>query len=150
MNENLADKIHRENLKIASLSKRAISMMIDDFLISFLIFFAFFDSFKNAKNMQEIILLTDKLFIYIFIAYTLYHWLFIAFYGKTIGKMIVKIRCVDIDTFDNPNHIRSLIRSIMRNFDEMFFYAGMLVAVFDPYNRALHDIVGRCVVVEDN
>ena len=139
-----------ENLKIASISKRAIAMMIDDFLISFLIFFAFFDAFKNAKTMQEYMIITDKIFIYIFIAYTIYHYIFIALYGKTIGKMIVKIKCVDMETLQTPNHLRSFIRSIFRNFDEMFLYAGMMIALFDKYNRALHDIVGRCVVVEDN
>jgi len=150
MKDDLNLRLKNNNLKIASISKRAISMMIDDFLISFLIFIAFFDAFKNAKNMEELIILTDKLFLFIFIAYTIYHYIFIAIYGKTIGKMIVKIKCIDIDTFEKPNHFRSFIRSLVRNFDEMFLYAGMAVALFDPLNRALHDIVGRCIVVEDN
>ena len=64
--------------------------------------------------------------------------------------MITKTRCIDIETFDNPTHLRAFIRSVFRNFDEMFFYAGMMVAIFDPLNRPLHDIIGRCVVVEDN
>ncbi len=143
-------KLQKANLKIASLKKRIISMTIDDLLISFLIFIAFIDEFSKAKTFQQMLILTDRLFLYIFIAYTLYHWIFIALYGKTIGKMIVKIKCIDTQTLDKPDFFRSLIRSIFRNFDEMFFYAGMMVAIFDPYNRALHDIVGRCVVVEDN
>ncbi len=142
-------KLEREGLKIASITKRAIAMTIDDFLISFIVIIAFYNSFVNAKNLQEILILTDKLFIYIFIAYTLYHWIFVAFYGKTIGKFITKIKVIDIKTFDKPNMLFSFIRSLIRNFDEMFFYMGMAVALFDPYNRALHDIVGRCVVVED-
>ena len=148
--EDIQTKLDREGFKIASLSKRAISMAIDDFLISFLIFIAFFNSFQNAKTLEEMIVLTDRLFIFIFIAYTIYHWIFIALYGKTIGKMITKTRCIDIETFDNPTHLRAFIRSVFRNFDEMFFYAGMMVAIFDPLNRPLHDIIGRCVVVEDN
>ena len=148
--EKIEDILTRENLKIASLTKRIISMSIDDFLISFLVFLAFFDSFKNAKTLNEIMILTDKLFLFIFIAYTLYHWVFIAIYGKTIGKMVTKTKVIDIKTLDKPDIFRSLIRSVFRNFDEMFFYAGMMVAIFDPYNRALHDIIGRCIVVEDN
>jgi len=150
MNDDLKLRLENSNLKIASISKRAVSMMIDDFLISFLIFIAFFDAFKNAKDMGELIILTDKLFLFIFIAYTVYHYIFIALYGKTIGKMIVKIKCIDIDTFEKPNHFRSFIRSLFRNFDEMFLYLGMAVALFDPFNRALHDMIGRCIVVEDN
>ena len=89
-----------------------------------------------------------EMFIYIFIAYTLYHWIFIALYGKTIGKMVTKIRVVDVKTLDNPSWGKSLIRSIVRNFDEMFFYLGMAYAIVDPLNRAIHDIVGNSVVVE--
>jgi len=135
--------------KIASLNKRAISMMIDDFLVSFIVFIAFFDSFKNAKTFQEMEMIASEYFLYIFIAYTLYHWIFVALYGKTIGKFIMRISVVDMDTLQKPNHLRSFIRSIFRNFDEMFFYAGMFVALFNPYNRALHDIIGKCVVIED-
>ena len=148
--DELDKKLQSKNLKIASISKRAIAMMIDDFLISFLIFLTFFDSFKNATTMQEYILITDKLFVYIFIVYTIYHYIFIAIYGKTIGKMIVRIKCIDTQTLETPSHLRSFIRSLFRNFDEMFLYAGMIVAVFDKYNRAFHDMVGRCVVVEDS
>jgi len=147
---SLESKLKENNLKIASITKRAIAMTIDDLLISFLLFIAFFDAFKNAKSLEEIIFLTDRLFLFIFIAYTIYHWIFIALYGKTLGKMIVKIKCIDIETFEKPTHLRSFIRSVVRNFDEMFLYAGMIVALFDPYKRALHDIIGRCIVVEDN
>lgn len=149
-NTDLSQRLQREGFKTASLTKRAVSMMIDDFLISFLIVIAFLDSFSNAKTFEEIMIITDKLILYIFIAYTLYHWIFVALYGKTIGKIVTKTKVIDTESFDKPNFLMSFIRSVFRNFDEMFFYAGMMVAFFDPYNRALHDIIGRCVVVEDN
>ena len=147
--QDLANRLDRENLKVASITKRAISMFIDDFLVSFLVIVSFFDAFSEAKTFEQIMIITDKVFIYILIAYTLYHWVFVALYGKTIGKMITKIRIIDIKTLDKPNWWFAFIRSVFRNFDEMFFYAGMMVAFFDPYNRALHDIIGRCVIVED-
>jgi len=147
--EDLRTKLDREDLKIASITKRAASMFIDDFLVSFVVIISFFNSFAQAKTFEQIMFVTDKVFIYIFIAYTIYHWIFVALYGKTIGKMITKTRVIDIKTLDKPNWYFSFIRSLFRNFDEMFFYAGMMVAFFDPYNRALHDIIGRCIVVED-
>ncbi|QCI28480.1 RDD family protein [Caminibacter pacificus] len=146
----LVDKLHMQGFKEASLFKRAVSMTIDDLLVSFIIFIAFFDSFVNAKTLEQQIILTNELIGYIFLAYTLYHWIFIALYGKTIGKMIMKIKTIDIETFDKPSWGRALIRSIVRNFDEMFFYLGMAYAIVDPLNRAIHDIVGKSVVVEDN
>jgi len=135
--------------KIASLTKRAISMMIDDFLVSFIVFVAFYDTFKNAKTLEEMEMIASEYFLYIFIAYTLYHWVFVSLYGKTVGKFLMKISVIDMETFQKPDHLKSFIRSLFRNFDEMFLYAGMAVAVFDPLNRTLHDMVGRCVVVED-
>jgi uncharacterized RDD family membrane protein YckC len=147
--EEIINRLEREGLKKASLTKRAIAMTIDDLLISLIIVFAFSSQFANAKSYEQILILTNELFGYIFVAYTLYHWIFIALYGKTIGKMIVKIRVVDVQTLDNPSWMRSFLRSVVRNFDEMFFYLGMAYAVVDPLNRAVHDIVGRCVAVED-
>ena len=147
--EEIIEKLERENLKPASLMKRAISMSIDDFLVSLIVVIAFYNQFSAAKTYEEVMILVDKLFLYIFVAYTLYHWLFVALYGKTVGKMIVKIRVVDIETLDNPSYGRAFIRSVVRNFDEMFFYLGMLYAIVDPLNRAIHDIVGKCVVIED-
>ncbi|AZV46539.1 RDD family protein [Nautilia sp. PV-1] len=147
--EEIINRLEREGLKKASLTKRAIAMTIDDLLISLIIVFAFSSQFAHAKSYEQVLMLTNELFGYIFVAYTLYHWIFIALYGKTIGKMIVKIRVVDVQTLDNPSWMRSFVRSVVRNFDEMFFYLGMAYAIVDPLNRAIHDIVGRCVAVED-
>jgi len=147
--EDIITKLEREELKVASLSKRIIAMTIDDMLISLLIVIAFFNSFANAKTYEEMMILVDKLFGFIFIAYTIYHWVFVALYGKTIGKMVTKIRVVDVETLDNPSHLKAFLRSFVRNFDEMFFYMGMAYAIADPLNRAIHDIVGKCVVIED-
>jgi len=146
--EEIIERLQREEIKVASLTKRIISMTIDDFLISFIIVLAFASSFAAAKSYEEILLLTNQLFGYIFLAYTLYHWIFVAFYGKTVGKIIMKIEVIDVQTLDKPSSMRALIRSIVRNFDEMFFYLGMAYAIVDPLNRAIHDIVGKCVVVE--
>jgi uncharacterized RDD family membrane protein YckC len=146
----LSNRLQIQGLKKASLAKRAISMTIDDFLISFLVIIAFYDSFENVKNMNELIRLSNSLFLYLTIAYTLYHWIFVAIYGKTIGKMITKTKVIDADTLSTPGWGRALLRSIVRNFDEMFFYLGMFYAVFDSLNRAIHDIAGNSVVVEDN
>jgi uncharacterized RDD family membrane protein YckC len=144
------EKLNLEGLKPASLTKRIIAMSIDDLLLYFLIVLAFYPSLASAKTYEELVLVTDKLFVYILIIYTLYHWIFVALYGKTIGKMAMKIKVVDIQILDKPSFSRALIRSIVRNFDEMFFYLGMAYAFVDPLNRAIHDIVGKAVVVEDN
>jgi len=147
---DIAEILSREEKEIATLFQRITSMMIDDFLISFLIIVAFYEKFISIKTYEEMVLLTDSLFFYIFLAYTLYHWIFIAIYGKTIGKIIMKIEIVDIQTLDKPNFLIAFLRSVVRNFDEMFFYLGMAYAIFDPYNRTIHDIVGKCIAIKSN
>jgi len=147
---SLVDKLQREGIKPASLYKRIISMTIDDFLVSIVIVIAFYPLLEHAKTYEEALKVMDKLLIYILIAYTFYHWIFVALYGKTIGKMIMKIKVIEADTLDKPSILNAFIRSLVRNFDEMFFYLGMLYAIVDPLNRAIHDIAGMSVVVEDN
>jgi uncharacterized RDD family membrane protein YckC len=147
---NIEEKLYIEEKQIASLTQRIIAMSVDDLLISFLVVIAFYDKFSSVKTYEEAVILTDSLFFYILIAYTLYHWIFVSLYGKTIGKVLMKIEVIDIETFDKPDFFRSFIRSVVRNFDEMFFYLGMLYAIFDPYNRAIHDIIGKCVVIKSN
>ena len=149
LKNDLEYKLFRENLKIAPISKRIISMTIDDFLVSFIVFIAFYNQFSVAKTYEQMLFVTQSLVEFVIIAFILYHYIFIAIYGKTIGKMIVRIKCVDKDSLDNPNHISSLIRSIVRVFSEQLFYLGMLYAYFDKFNRAVHDIAGKCIVVED-
>jgi len=144
------ERLQQEGLKPASIFKRAIAMTIDDFLVSFVIVIAFWPALQNLKTPEEAVIVMDKLFVYILIAYTIYHWIFVAVYGKTLGKMAVKIKVVDIETLDKPGHFRAFVRSVVRNFDEMFFYLGMAYAIVDPLNRAIHDIAGKAVVVEDN
>jgi len=144
------ERLQQEGLKPASIFKRAIAMTIDDFLVSFVIVIAFWPALQNLKTPEEAVIVMDKLFVYILIAYTIYHWIFVALYGKTLGKMAVKIKVVDIETLDKPGHFMAFVRSAVRNFDEMFFYLGMAYAIVDPLNRAIHDIAGKAVVVEDN
>ena len=149
LKNDLEYKLFRENLKVAPISKRIISMTIDDFLVSFIVFIAFYNQFSVAKTYEQMLMISQNLFMFIMVAFLAYHYIFIALYGKTLGKIIMKIRCVDISTFDKPDHFNSFIRSFVRIFSEQFFYLGMFYAYFDKFNRAIHDIAGKCVVVED-
>ncbi|EPI8309538.1 RDD family protein, partial [Campylobacter jejuni] len=43
MKENLQDRLERENLKIASFGKRVLAFLIDDMVISLIVFIIFYD-----------------------------------------------------------------------------------------------------------
>jgi len=147
---DLEEKLNREGFSPASFSKRVYAYSIDELLVSMLIFAAFYNQFiAVADNMMALLALTNSMLIYFFILKTAYHTIFIHLYGKTIGKMVARIRTIDIYTFDNPSWKQSFIRAVLRNFDEIFFYLGMVYALTNPFVQTLHDKLSKVVVIND-
>jgi len=147
---DLEEKLNREGFSPASFSKRVYAYSIDELLVSMIIFAAFYNQFiAVAGNMIALLELTNSMLIYFFILKTAYHTIFIHLYGKTIGKMVARIRAIDIYTFDNPSWKQSFIRAVLRNFDEMFFYLGMLYALTNPFVQTIHDKFSKVVVIND-
>jgi uncharacterized RDD family membrane protein YckC len=146
----IEDKLEFEGFTPSSFSKRVYAYSIDELLISLIIMGAFFDKFMQvSSDIIAIISLTNSMFLYFFVLKTIYHTIFIHMYGKTIGKMVARIRTIDIYTMDNPDIKTSFIRALIRNFDEMFFYLGMLYALTNPLTQTLHDKISKVVVIDD-
>jgi len=147
---DLEEKLYKEGLNVTPFAKRSIAYTIDELLVSMIIFIAFFNQFVNVQqDIMAMIELTNSMIIYIFILKTVYHTIFIHFYGKTIGKMVVKIKAVDIYTLDNPSLKNSFLRAVLRNVDEMFFYLGMLFALTNPFVQTLHDKLSKVIIIDD-
>jgi uncharacterized RDD family membrane protein YckC len=139
--------LHREGLELASIKARSWAFFIDEMLLSFLLIIAMWDSFTNAANIEEIIIVTNNFMLeYMFIKIA-YQTFFVMQYGATLGKMAAKIRVIQIDTLANPNIIVSLNRAIFRVISEMFFYLGFLWGMFDPFRQTLHDKTAKTLVV---
>jgi uncharacterized RDD family membrane protein YckC len=147
---DLESKLKREGFIPSSFAKRVYAYTIDELLVSLIIFIAFYSQFMRvADNFVKLIEVTQSMIIYFIILKTLYHTIFIHLYGKTIGKMVARIRAIDIYLFDNPSWKQSFIRAILRNFDEMFFYLGMLYALTNPFTQTIHDKLSKVVVIDD-
>jgi len=147
---DLEEKLYRENLNVASFSKRVYAYTIDELLISIIIFISFFNSFLDTKgDVIKIVELVNSMILYLILLKVVYHTVFIALYGKTVGKIVAKIRVVDIYLLDKPSWQTSFIRAILRNFDEMFFYLGMLFALTNPFVQTIHDKLSKVIVVND-
>jgi uncharacterized RDD family membrane protein YckC len=69
----------------------------------------------------------------------IYQWLFVAMYGATMGKMLMKIRVIDLQTGDTPTVAVSLNRSIIRIISEIVMNFGFLWAMLDPNRQGWHD-----------
>ncbi len=108
---------------------------------------ALWDAFVSAQTIEELISVTNS-FILEFIAMKIiYQSFFIMQYGATLGKIIAKIRVIEIATLQNPNVLVSLNRATFRVIGELLFYLGFLWAIFDPSRQGWHDKTAKTLVV---
>jgi uncharacterized RDD family membrane protein YckC len=68
-------------------------------------------------------------------------------YGASIGKIMMKIRVIEINTLQTPNVISSLNRAIFRVISEMMFYLGFLWGLLNPKRQTWHDMTARTLVI---
>ena len=147
---DLETKLQLEGFVPSSFSKRVYAYSIDELLVSLIIFGAFFDQFVSLNgDIMKIIQLTNSMILYFIVLKTIYHTLFIHLYGKTIGKIVTKIRAVDIYTMDNPSLKTSFLRALLRNLDEIILYLGLMYALTNPFVQTLHDKFSKVVVIDD-
>jgi len=147
LDENIENILHRENLTLASVQKRAAAFFIDEMLLSFLLIVAMSDAFANAKTMEDIILLTNSYVMQYIVMKIVYQTFFVMQYGATLGKIAMKIRVIEIATLANPSFTVSLNRAIFRIISEMLFYIGFVWAMMDPARQAWHDKTAKTLVV---
>lgn len=141
------EKLERENITLAPISKRFLAHVIDMFLINILINIMYPNSFENFTGKEEeIILLLTLIFTIVFV-HTSYQTFFVYMYGATLGKMVMKIKVVSIYDLENPLFIHSLIRGVMRNISEIILFLGFYWAFMNSKKETWHDKAGRTLVV---
>jgi uncharacterized RDD family membrane protein YckC len=114
---DLEEKLNREGFTPSTFAKRVYAYSIDELLVSMIIFAAFYNQFISvAGDMMALLAVTNLMIFYFIILKTAYHTIFIHLYGKTIGKMVARIRAVDIYLLDNPSWRQSFIRAVLLNF----------------------------------
>jgi len=147
LNEEIENILHREDLSLADIKKRAVAFMIDEMLLSLLLVIAMSNSFSNAKNIEEIIALTNSVMLEYLLIKIIYQTFFVMQYGASIGKIAMKIRVIEIRTLQNPSFGCALNRAIFRIISEMMFYLGFLWGVMDPSRQTWHDKTAKTLVI---
>jgi len=147
LNEDIQNLLHREGITLANIKKRAMAFFIDEMLLSFLFIIALWESFATATNTEEIINLTNSFVLEYMALKIIYQAFFVLQYGASIGKIIMKIRVIEIKTLQNPNIVVSLNRAIFRVISEMLFYLGFLWGMMDPSRQTWHDKTAKTLVV---
>lgn len=147
MNEEIENILHREDITLAPIKKRALAFFIDEMLLSLLLILALGDSFFEAKTVEEMIILTNTFVLEYMAMKIFYQAFFVMQYGATLGKIVMKIRIIEIKTLQTPNVIIALNRSIVRVVSEMLFYLGFLWGLMDPARQTWHDKSAKTLVV---
>ncbi|MBD5164619.1 RDD family protein [Helicobacter sp.] len=150
MNQDKIEEIlAREEIEVAPYWKRIIAHIIDDLLLSMMIIGIYWDSImQNADDIEVLLQTISSSFLILYGIRILYHWLFVQFYGATIGKIVVKIRVIELGLLDNPNLQQALIRSLLRLLSEVLMYLPFLYLLTNSLKRGLHDIAANTLVVE--
>ena len=148
MNENLQDKLEREGLKIASFPKRVWAYLIDEFLLTCIVFIIFYDKLANAKDYFDIAMILGNFSLGFFVLQFSYQAIFTALYGASLGKMVCKIIVIDEQFLDKPNWIQSCLRALFRQFSSMAFMLGFAWALGNVLRKTWQDYLARTVVID--
>jgi len=148
LNDEIQNRLHNEEITLASNKKRAMAFFIDEMLLSFLLIISIWDSFANATTTEEIISLTNEFALEFMLMKVIYQSFFVMQYGASIGKLIMKIRVIDTKTMQTPNVIVALNRGIFRVISEIFLYLGFLWGLLNPQRQTWHDKTASTLVVD--
>jgi len=147
MDESLDSLIQREHLQLSSIRQRAAAFGIDETLLSIIMIVILWDSIAAAHTLEEMIAVTNSFLLEYMSIKIIYQTFFTMQYGASIGKIIMKIRVIEISTLSNPGFLSAFNRSVFRVVSEVLFYLGFIWAMLDPYRRSWHDRTGRTLVV---
>ncbi len=148
MDEQLDTLIQRERLELASLRQRAAAFGIDELLLSVLMIVILWDAMAKAETLEAMIAVTNSFLLEYMAIKIVYHTFFTMQYGASIGKIVMKIRIIELSTLSSPGFLSAFNRSVFRVVSELFFYLGFVWAMLDPYRRSWHDRTARTLVID--
>ncbi len=148
MNEEIENILYREGIVLASNKKRAMAFFIDEMLLSFLLVIALWDSFASAVTMEQMINVTNAFVLEYMIMKIIYQAFFVMQYGASVGKIVMKIRVIEISSVQTPNVISALNRAIFRVISELLLYLGFLWGLLNPERQTWHDKTAKTLVVD--
>ncbi len=147
MNEEIHNLLEMHQLTLASVLKRFIAFIIDDFLMSVVFIFIIWNDFEKATSSVQMINIMDSYILVYMLLKIIYQTLFAYMYGATLGKMVMKIKIIDIKTLQKPSLTASFNRAVFRIVSEMIFYLGFLWGVLNPTRQTWHDLTAKTLVI---
>lgn len=148
MNEEIIRFLDREQLSLASKQKRFLAYALDELILSVIWLGVIWDSFTGMSSIEDKITLINTYIIEFMLLKVIYHTFFVMQYAASPGKIIMKIRVLELGSSSTPSFLCSLNRAFVRVLSEMFFYAGFIWGLLDPVRQTWHDKTARTVIVD--
>lgn len=134
--------------QIATKGKRIVAFIIDNMVINLLLLAIYWDQIALMVDNQALPEFLNSIFIPSILLGIIYQTLFVYQYGMTLGKMLLKIRVVEIEMGNHPSFQTAILRAGFRAISDNSFLLGYLLAYMSPLLQTFHDKVAKTVVVD--
>ena len=143
------------NYQISTIRKRTTAYFLDDMIVSLLLFVIFYNQlviiYQQIQNSMDftplVAYLQENTLVFILLR-IVYQTFFVWQNGMTPGKMIMKIRIIEMDSGQIPSFSVAFLRASIRIVSESIFYIGYIMAFFNPMVQTFHDKLAKTVVVD--
>lgn len=152
--EQIQDILDREDIQLASIDKRFIAFLLDSLIVSLVVCLLNFGDLERVsqsmqtKDIEQVILAMGSMLWQIIVLDIMYQWIFVAWYGASVGKILCKIEVVSIDLLDSPSVAKSLLRAILREISQAVYYIPFVFALDDSFKRTLYDRLCQSIVIQ--
>ena len=147
MREEIENLLSREEFTLATIGRRSWAFFIDEVLLSFIFIAMIWNSFVQATTIEQIISLTNSYVLEYMALKIIYQTFFVSLYGASIGKILLKIRVIEIETLQKTRPLVAFNRAVFRIISEVIFYLGFLWGVLNPARQTWHDFTAKTLVI---
>ena len=145
----LEEVLYREEIVLASIWRRVIAFLFDQLLIIFVFSLIYWDDLSalSGSYVQVVNFFNQVIWQFLLLNFV-YEVIFIVLYGATLGKIMCKIKAISTALLDRPGIILSCIRSAVKILGGNLMYAPFVLVYFTPFKQALHDLLGKTIVIK--
>ncbi|MDR3347864.1 MAG: RDD family protein [Helicobacteraceae bacterium] len=147
MSKDINNDLARENLSIADDARRIKAFVLDEIIVAFVVAIALWEPLSSAGDLLTQMEIINSNVIFVVLFKLLYHTLFTAFYGATLGKMWQRIFVITADGFEKPPIRISFARASMRIVSELALWYGFLWAFGSQLRQTWHDKAANTIVI---
>ncbi|WP_458402351.1 RDD family protein [Candidatus Avelusimicrobium sp.] len=139
------EESRQDGPQVAGVMERFVALMIDAglVLVGYQIFLWVLLKFY-APQLEQIIWLA----LGVLIPFIIYETIFTCGGRSTLGKKLVGIAVVDVNTGEPLGFFRSFVRAVGYVFSGAILMCGFLLAFVDDHHRALQDFLAGSVVMQ--